>query len=60
MGQRSDEELMAAYADGDRAAFDEIFARYGPVLMRIMGKQLPRMEDAWTQTPRRGEACDAQ
>src|SRR5271154_4228452 len=32
----TDEELMAAYVAGDRAAFDEIFRRYAPVLFRTL------------------------
>lgn len=43
---RSDEELMAAYVAGEAAAFDEIFRRYSPVLLRTMRRQLSRPEDA--------------
>lgn len=43
---RSDEELMAAYVAGDAAAFDELFARYSPVLLRVMRQQLFRPGDA--------------
>jgi RNA polymerase sigma factor (sigma-70 family) len=32
----TDEELMAAYVAGDAAAFDEIFRRYAPVLVRTL------------------------
>jgi RNA polymerase sigma factor (sigma-70 family) len=42
----SDEELMANYKAGDRAAFDEIFRRYAPLLLRVMQHQLSRREDA--------------
>jgi RNA polymerase sigma-70 factor (ECF subfamily) len=43
---RSDEDLMAAYAAGDKAAFRELFQRYAPVLMRLMLRDLRRPEDA--------------
>jgi len=43
---RSDEELMAAYARGDAAAFREIFERLSPILLRVMRHQLRRPEDA--------------
>lgn len=43
---QSDEELMAAYAAGDRAAFAELFSRYAPMLTRIMRRQLHQPEDA--------------
>jgi RNA polymerase sigma-70 factor (ECF subfamily) len=33
---RTDEELMAAYAGGDAAAFGELFARFSPLLMGVM------------------------
>ena len=42
---RSDEELMEAYVGGDTAAFSELFERYGPMLLRIMRRQL-REDDA--------------
>jgi RNA polymerase sigma factor (sigma-70 family) len=41
---KSDEELMTAYVGGDGAAFDELFRRYAPMLMRIMHRQM-RVED---------------
>jgi RNA polymerase sigma-70 factor (ECF subfamily) len=37
---RSDEELMAAYVAGDAAAFEELFRRYAPALLRVLGRQL--------------------
>jgi RNA polymerase sigma-70 factor, ECF subfamily len=43
---RSDEELMAQYAAGDAAAFSELFARYAPMLLRIMRRQLHQQDDA--------------
>lgn len=43
---RSDEELMAAYAEGDKAAFAELFSRYAPMLTRIMRRHLYQPEDA--------------
>ncbi|MEZ4369447.1 MAG: sigma-70 family RNA polymerase sigma factor [Polyangiaceae bacterium] len=43
---RSEEELMAAYVAGDRAAFDELFQRLAPVLLRVLARQLPNREEA--------------
>ena len=43
---RSDEELMSAYVERDKAAFDELFSRYGPMLLRLMRRQLYQPEDA--------------
>jgi RNA polymerase sigma factor (sigma-70 family) len=43
---RTDEELMIAYTAGDQRAFDELFRRLGPVLLRVMRRQLSRPEDA--------------
>src|SRR5690349_7102953 len=43
---RSDEELMAAYVAGDRAAFRELFERHSPVLLRVTRRQLPTREEA--------------
>jgi RNA polymerase sigma factor (sigma-70 family) len=37
---QSDEELMAAYVAGDSAAFEELFRRYAPALLRVIGRQL--------------------
>ncbi len=37
---------MAAYVGGDRSAFGELFARYGPRLQRLMQRDLGRAEDA--------------
>jgi RNA polymerase sigma-70 factor (ECF subfamily) len=35
-GQRSDEALMAAYVQGDEAAFRALFERYAPQLVRLL------------------------
>jgi RNA polymerase sigma-70 factor (ECF subfamily) len=43
---KSDEELMMAYVGGDRAAFDELFARFAPSLLRVMRQQLRSQEEA--------------
>jgi RNA polymerase sigma factor (sigma-70 family) len=43
---RSDEELMSAYVAGDQAAFDELFERLAPALLRVMRRRLGRPEDA--------------
>ncbi len=37
---------MAAWVAGDAAAFREIFSRYAPVLLRVMRRQLARVEEA--------------
>jgi RNA polymerase sigma factor (sigma-70 family) len=42
----TDEELMAAYVQGDAAAFGELFRRYAPVLLRVLGRQLRSREEA--------------
>jgi RNA polymerase sigma factor (sigma-70 family) len=43
---RSDEELMAGYVAGDRGAFDELFRRYAPILLRVLARQLRTPEEA--------------
>jgi len=43
---KSDEELMVAYVAGDAGAFDELFARYAPILLRVMRQQLHSQEEA--------------
>lgn len=45
-GMVSDSELMKAYAGGDGRAFEELFRRYAPMLLRTMRKGLERDEDA--------------
>ena len=42
----SDEELMAAYIAGDKAAFRELFRRYTPLLQRAMARDLRSLEEA--------------
>lgn len=42
----SDEELMAAYIAGDKAAFRELFQRYTPLLQRAMARDLRSAEEA--------------
>jgi len=42
--ERSDEELMRAYVDGDHAAFEALFARYAPMLMRLTVRHLRSQE----------------
>ena len=37
---------MAAYVDGEQAAFKALFARHSPVLLRVMRQQLRKPEDA--------------
>jgi RNA polymerase sigma factor (sigma-70 family) len=41
----SDEELMAAYADGDESAFRELFARNAPLLTRVVRVQVRSDEE---------------
>lgn len=36
----TDEELMAAYINGDHAAFRTLFERYGPILLRLTRRHL--------------------
>jgi RNA polymerase sigma-70 factor (ECF subfamily) len=43
---RADEELMRAYVGGDAAAFRELFARYAPLLLRVLVRQVGRPADA--------------
>ena len=43
---RTDEELMLAYARGDRAAFQELFVRYAEKLERLMLRELYAREEA--------------
>lgn len=38
--ERSDEDLMKAYVDGDHAAFKELFKRYAPMLTRLTVRHL--------------------
>jgi RNA polymerase sigma-70 factor (ECF subfamily) len=42
----TDEELMARYQSGDRLAFEAIFHRYAPLLLRLMLHRLDRRDDA--------------
>ena len=37
---KSDEQLMSAYVDGDSGAFRQLFARYAPLLARIVRMQV--------------------
>lgn len=43
---KSDEQLMAAYAAGDQASFNELFKRYAPRLMRMMRRKIASTEAA--------------
>jgi len=43
---RSDEELMAAYIDGEAAAFRILFDRHAAVLYRLARRRLPSDDDA--------------
>jgi len=36
----SDEELMRAYAAGDESRFSELFDRYAPLLLRVLGRDM--------------------
>lgn len=42
----SDEDLMVAYASGDRAAFRTLFDRYAPIFLRTMLRSLSSREEA--------------
>lgn len=39
-GARSDEELMAAWVQGDEAAFEHLFVRYAPLLSGLLRRQV--------------------
>ena len=43
---RSDEELMVAYVKGDAAAFHELFKRFAPMLLRVLGRGLKSQIEA--------------
>ncbi len=43
---RSDEVLFAAYRAGDLEAFQALFERYAPILLRIMHRDIRRGQDA--------------
>lgn len=43
--QPSDEVLFAAYVKGDTQAFAELFRRYGPIIRRMMSRQIYRPID---------------
>lgn len=45
MAERSDEDLMIAYARGERAAFDLLFARHAPKLHHVLVRGMRRPED---------------
>lgn len=46
MTQASDEQLFAAYVSGDEDAFEELFRRYAPVLVRLFHRDVFRPQDA--------------
>lgn len=46
MGDRTDEDLFSAYVAGDVAAFQALFARYAPLLMRLMLRDVRRRQEA--------------
>lgn len=43
---RTDEQLMAAYATGDKSAFRELFDRYAPVVARVIRRGIARQDVA--------------
>ncbi len=43
---RTDEQLMCAYAEGDRSAFDELFRRYSAMVHNFMRRDLWCAEEA--------------
>lgn len=45
LSERTDEELMAAYARGERTAFDLLFARHAPKLHHVLVRGMRRPED---------------
>lgn len=38
--QRTDEELMAAYVDGERGAFEELYRRFAPRVLALIRRQV--------------------
>jgi len=42
----TDEELMLAYVEGDRAAFRVLFERFGPRIHRMVRRHVPSDDDA--------------
>lgn len=46
MADRDDESLMKAYVAGDDDAFDELFLRYSPTILRLGRRHLGSEEDA--------------
>jgi RNA polymerase sigma-70 factor (ECF subfamily) len=46
MGSESDEDLMLAYAGGNEEAFRTLFARYAPMLIRVLERRVGRAADA--------------
>jgi RNA polymerase sigma factor (sigma-70 family) len=44
--EASDESLMSAYAAGQAAALEELFARYAPILLRVLRRQMATPEEA--------------
>jgi RNA polymerase sigma-70 factor (ECF subfamily) len=42
----SDEQLMTAYVSGDEVAFRELFARYAPLLARVVRSQVSSDEES--------------
>ncbi len=46
MSSRTDEELFRAYLAGDAAAFDALFRRYAPRLLRLFRRAVWRPQDA--------------
>lgn len=45
-GRRPDDELMLAYQQGDRAAFDELYARYAKPIYNFLRRAADRPESA--------------
>jgi RNA polymerase sigma-70 factor (ECF subfamily) len=43
---RTDEDLMLAYASGDEPSFRELFKRYAPMLIRVLTRHVGRPADA--------------
>ncbi len=40
VAERTDEELMRAYVDGDERAFDELFRRFAPIVLGMVRRAL--------------------
>lgn len=55
---KSDEELMLAYCAGDSASFGELFARYAPILERVLRRFGPSQDQLADLTSYSKHSCN--